>query len=124
MLDPFSSLSAAAAVFSHSVVNLSPLLYTTPQFGGAWGSPPHTAPLSASAIIDLVALMDQLATAGMATIEAATTTCCWVVLVVFEEEPAQQLGLIGHQHTSRTTMVLHKTPQRRCIVVVVYLLLL
>lgn len=81
MLDPFASAQVPAgpssSVFSHQNVPLLPLSYTTPQFGGEWGTLPFTAPTSVSVpqnSLSLDSLMSKMNSIGLYSVEAIPTT--------------------------------------------------
>lgn len=79
MLDPFASprsSSSNTTTFSHQNISMTPLPYTTPQFGGEWGALTCTSPVSVpcSGSYTLDTLMVKFTTIGLHAIEAIPTT--------------------------------------------------
>merc|ERR1712232_941615 len=63
--------------FSHHSIPLEPLTYTTPQFGGEWGTLPFTFPNSVSGPSNsfyLDNLMSKMKSAGLHVVEAIPAT--------------------------------------------------
>lgn len=79
MLDPFASAVeplSSSTTFSYQNVPLVPLIYTTPQFGGEWGTLSSTSPISivVSSSFSLDMLMTKYKSIGLHAVEAIPTT--------------------------------------------------
>jgi len=77
MMDPFGGSSPSSTHFEYNNQKLSPLTYSTPDFGGAWGSLPFTKSKSSmitTPSFTLDSFMNKLSSVGLHPVEAIPST--------------------------------------------------